>query len=132
MSRSDSTNKILSVDLGKSKIGLAVGYEDGPVFGLDTIMVNGGDIVSLLVDKVRIEEIDKIIFGLPLSADIKPTKQSKWVKKIGRQLAKKTAVEVDYADEYLTSQQSTKELDREIDIDQQSAILILKDYLDEK
>ncbi len=124
--------KILGVDLGQKKIGLAIGYVDGPIFGLDTVRVGDDDgIADLIMNVIKKEEVDKVVFGLPLSKDGKPTNQSRWVKEVGQEISKKGEVKVDHIDEYLTSWQS-KEIDGEGDVDQQSAVLILKDYFNEK
>jgi putative holliday junction resolvase len=124
--------RILGVDLGRKRIGLAVGFRNGPIFGLDTIVVEKEDeIIDLLVDIIEEEEVNRVVFGLPLSKSAEPTNQSKWVKKIAQELLGKAKIKVSYVDEYLTSWQS-KEIVKKGDIDQQSAILILKDYFDEE
>jgi putative Holliday junction resolvase len=129
----NSKKPVLGVDLGEKKIGLAQGYGQDLIFGSKTIFskdLDDSEIAEKIKVQIEKDNIKKVVFGLPLSKDGRPTNQSRWVKAVARKLNNITEAKIEFVDEYLTSWQARTELGKDADIDQQSAVLILKDYFD--
>jgi len=124
-------NKVLGIDLGKRRIGLAVGYGQGPVFRFKTLKVENENWADLIKKEIENQEAEVVVFGLPLSKDGQKTKQSSWVEEIASQLEKKVDVKIDFVDEYLTSWQAKIQGAKNSEIDQAAAEIILKDYYNE-
>ena len=117
---------ILGVDYGKKRIGLAWMQT-----GLDIILPYGlVDSLDQLVKLIKKEKIDKVIFGLPLGLEnMEENENTKRIRKFAEELKKQTEVEVDFADERLTTAEAM-EMGGEVSLDEKAAMLILQTYLD--
>ena len=132
---------LLAVDFGSRTMGLAiftVGRDPFPL-GYGSLSVGGDLQVEESLRSIIVkEEIDYIIFGLPLLADGKEGKMAKKVKSFARGIAQKSGIPILFQDEYLSSyeaqerirslapygtSQSSQEIDRE------SAKIILEDFM---
>lgn len=118
--------KILGVDFGERRIGLAVaeGRLAEPFSILEVT-----DPLSQIVKICEQEKIEKIVLGLPLG--------SKKIKKFGQKLAAATKLKIVFWDETLTSEealakmiQAGKSRKRRRKLDDISAAIILQEYLD--
>jgi putative holliday junction resolvase len=128
--------KILGIDLGKKRIGLALGdTKERLVVGLPTLS-NNRNVVQQIHDLVEEHEIKKIIVGLPktLRGDI--GSQAAYTKKWAEDIKKSLGVDIVYEDERLSSKIARdslisigSNLSKE-DIDQAAAVLILQGYID--
>ena len=130
--------RILGIDYGEKRLGLAVSDESGWLaLPLKTIIRNGQELKEIS-EIVKNRAVKKIVLGLPLKMDGSPSKMVQQVKMFGEQLTEVTNVPVDYSDERLT----TKEVERrliEFDFsrnkrqkiqDQLSACVLLQTYLE--
>jgi putative holliday junction resolvase len=128
--------RILGIDLGKKRIGLALGDTESKIaIGLPTIQ-NDRHLVDNLKAIIVGERIKKFIVGLPKTMSGVTGEQAgytqKWADKIGELLG----VDVVYEDERLSSKMARDGLLalghklRKEDIDQAAAVLILQSYLD--
>jgi len=125
--------KILGIDFGQRKIGLAIteGFLAQPL-GIVSISNIKNKQSLLLRNKIlnicQRQEIEKIVVGLPEG------RLATEVKKFASQLGKLTDLPVEFQDETLTSQEAVAKM-REIgkklkDEDAIAAALILQSYLD--
>jgi len=124
--------KILAIDYGKSKIGLAVNY--GKMADpLSVIKVSGRKEAVKKIKKIsQTEKVDKFLVGLPDGC------LAEEIKQFADQLAKETGIQVLFGDETLTSQQAVKKMieagkplyKRRQQEDAVSACLILQNYLE--
>ncbi len=88
--------KILGIDYGRSKIGLAVGdTETGLVEPL------AGGLISRIIKE---NQISKIVIGIPGG------KMDKEIKTFGKNLNQETGLPVEFFDETLTTQDAQREL----------------------
>jgi len=136
-----SLGRILALDLGRARIGVAVsdllGWTAQP---LETIRVRSRrQVITRIRDLVREYEISIILLGMPYNMDGSEGPQANWVRKFGEQLS--LAIkrpDVVYWDERLTTFESesflaeagVKSRKRKQYRDKIAAALILKDYLD--
>ena len=127
--------RMLAIDYGLKRMGLAVSNE-GLVLPFKTLKVKDHtQAVSDIATICQEERIDKIVLGLPLRLNGKPSKMAHRVKKFGKTLAGFTGLDVVYSDEQLTTKAAIRLLRGEkLAVkgrmrDQLAATLILKDYL---
>jgi len=107
--------KIVSIDFGKHRIGIAYADEDLKIAVTYAIVETERDLektLSKLIDKLQpfYNDISFFIIGLPLLLSGKESDMVMEVKRFGSSLQKKTNIPVQYFDERLTSAKIEKEL----------------------
>jgi len=128
--------KILGIDLGKKRIGIALGdTEDKIAVGLPTMLQNRNifDELKIIVDQ---NNIKKIIIGLPKTLSGKLGEQGVYTQKWVKDLSLHLDIATEFEDERLSSKMARdglvsigKKLSKE-NIDQAAAVLILQSYID--
>jgi putative Holliday junction resolvase len=132
--------RILALDLGKRRIGVAVSDELGiTAQGIDTIQCRNkrtdlAEIARLAAER----EATLILVGNPLNMSGEIGSQAEWVRDYAEQIAKCTGLEVKLWDERLTSAEASRLLreggisvDRKAGIvDRMAAVLLLQSYMD--
>lgn len=128
--------KVLGIDLGRRRIGLALGDTEAKiVVGLATI-INNRQTFDTINEIVCRENITKLIIGLPRTLNGQLGGQADYTQKWAADLIKATGLAVVYADERLSSRMARNSLAAigsklaKEDIDQAAAVLILQGYLD--
>ncbi|MGI6145382.1 MAG: Holliday junction resolvase RuvX [Clostridia bacterium] len=134
--------RILGLDIGEKRIGLAVSDELGiTAQGLKTLnRTKLEDDLHRLAELIREKEINKLVVGLPKNMNGTLGPQAERVKKFVDLLTKECPCEVVYWDERLTTiaaQRTLLEADvsrkkRRNSVDRLAAVLILQGYLDKK
>lgn len=133
------TGRILALDLGKKRIGLAVSDELRiAARGLDTMERKGRrqDIEMLRRLTVQLG-VKAILMGNPLHMSGESSEQSEYTREFASELERKTGLPVAFRDERLTSWEAEGKLrgknvaasDRRATIDQFSALILLQDHL---
>ncbi len=132
--------RILAVDYGDSRIGLAVsdrlGIIASPVGTIKSVGMRGD--VDEICSRARELEAELILLGLPLNMDGSEGERAEKTRKIGSVLSKVSGLKVDFMDERLTTVSAEKVLDeaemrwdkRKKVVDTISAQIILQTYLD--
>ena len=128
--------KILGIDLGKKRIGLALGDTDNKLaVGLPTI-INNKSVFRQISQVINDHNIQKLIVGLPKTLNGKIGQQAGYTRKWAKDLSDYLGVAVEYEDERLSSKMARdsliavgQKLSKE-GIDQAAAVLILQHYLD--
>ena len=128
--------RVLGIDLGRKRIGVALGdTENKVVVGLPTL-ANNKEISAQLKEIISRENIQKLIIGLPTTMRGQSGEQAEYTRKWGEHIANILDIEIEYIDERLSSKMARdglaavgKELIKE-NIDQAAAVLILQGYLD--
>lgn len=131
--------KILAVDYGERRTGLAISDELGiAAHGLDTIEIDDESELSARIARIAEETgVEKIVIGLPLNMNGTESEKSRKVRKFGALLADELSLPVVFWDERLTSVQAhrvLKEMGKKTyknksRIDRISATLILQEFL---
>jgi putative Holliday junction resolvase len=131
--------RILAVDWGQRRIGLAVSDPQGIIAtGLPTLVVRGPADAIVRVAAVAAErEIERIVVGLPLLLSGARGEAAENAQRFADALAERTGLAVDTYDERLTSALSERRL-REVGgrrgrqrtrVDQGAAVALLESYL---
>lgn len=132
--------RILALDLGKRRIGVAVSDELGiTAQGLDTIVrKNKRTDLAAIAQVIQQKSVEIVLLGNPVNMSGREGRQSEWVKEFAGWLTGHTGLEVRFWDERLTSREAERVLrlsgisieKRARAVDQLSAVLILQSYLD--
>jgi putative Holliday junction resolvase len=125
--------KLLGIDYGESKIGLAVGEVEAGLATPFGLVKN--DNWNQVFDDIKIicqkERIDKIVVGIPVNPLDPHSEQIEKVNKFISQLAEFTGVPVDSIDERFSTQEAQKLIEKKKSKDDElSAMLILQNYID--
>ena len=132
--------RILSVDFGRRRIGLAVCDElQISVRGLPTLKVrNFNDSIAQVAQVAGDQAAEEVVVGLPLNMDGSRGDMAQVAEKFASQLAVLCNMPVRTFDERLSSVGAKRELNamqkkkRKGEVDRLSAILILETYLQHK
>lgn len=134
--------RILAIDYGDSRIGLAVsdilGIIASPVGTIKSVGMRGD--IDALAQKASELNAQIIVLGLPLNMDGSEGERAEKTRKLGGVLAKVSGLTVEYVDERLTTVSAERVLDeaemrwdkRKKVVDTISAQIILQTYLDKR
>ena len=132
--------RILALDLGKRRIGLAISDPLGiTAQGLPNLeRVNKRSDLDALDRLAREREVGLILMGNPVNMGGLEGRQSGWVREFGEALGKRVGLPVRYWDERLTSVEAGRVLrasgisieKRAAAVDRLSAVILLQSYLD--
>lgn len=139
--RSVSTaRRILALDLGKKRIGLALSDELGlTAQGLKTLEREGRRTDIEAIRRLAMESgVSLFLMGDPLHMSGEASRQGEYTREFARELEYKTGLPVKFWDERWTSREAERTLrgsgiahgERKPAIDRLSAVLLLQSYLD--
>jgi putative holliday junction resolvase len=111
-----SSAKLLAIDYGRSKIGLALADVEARIAAPFATMsrINRNEDMRRLRELLREEKVIKIVVGLPLRLDGTPGDMAEEVTRFARRLQKQLGVPVELADERLTSWEAERILEEEL------------------
>jgi putative holliday junction resolvase len=123
--------KLLGIDYGDAKVGLAMGDSESQMaLPYQILKCNGWDALIIEIQKICVSErIEKIIIGLPVSADSKESMQASRTREFAKKPDDNINVPIEFLDERFSTQQAQK-LSPGKDEDDVAAMLILQNYLD--
>jgi putative Holliday junction resolvase len=125
-------NSILSLDVGESRVGVAIANRIARLANPLTTLNNDDGFWAELDKIIQAESVDLIVVGLPRNLSGDETAQTTYVRKFAENLPKDMVV---FQDEALTSIKAEAELNKrgkpyaKGDIDSLAATYILEDYL---
>ena len=126
--------KIISIDFGSKRVGLAEADDNLIAFAIDPISYTDyKKLLSELATLIALEAYSKILIGLPLGYEYKETEMSKMVRSFAKDLNKELGEdhEIIFWNEVLTSEIAKKNLKGiKKSIDSEAARIILQEYLD--
>ena len=132
-------NRILGIDVGEARIGLALSDELGMLaHPLQTITVKEGGAIQRIADIIRKDKIEIVVIGLPRNMNGSYGPAADKVRDFGQKLKALAPCTLKFWDERLTTVAAQKSLheagrntkeSRKV-IDQVAAQLILQGYLD--
>lgn len=132
--------RILALDFGKRRIGLAISDELGiTAQGLDTLeRTNIREDLQHLAQLIAEKNVGLILMGNPLHMSGAESRQAEHVRDFASRLSERTGVKVEYWDERLTTvaaQRVLKESGISIQkraraVDRLAAVILLESYLD--
>jgi putative holliday junction resolvase len=137
---SPQNSRILALDLGKRRIGLAISDPLGiTAQGLPNLeRTNKRSDFTALEALIREREVGMILMGNPINMGGAEGRQSGWVREFADELHRRTNLPVKLWDERLTSVEAGRVLresgisieKRAAAVDRLSAVILLQSYLD--
>lgn len=131
--------RILAVDWGERRIGLAVSDELGVLAtGLPTLEIRGeAEAVAKVADTIRTVEADSVVVGLPLTLKGERGESALAAEHFAARLREATGLEIALHDERLTSaisarrmrERGEKSRGRKGRVDQGAAVVLLEGWL---
>lgn len=127
--------RLLGIDYGNRKIGLAIGDDEAGVAAPLEVITNGGELtIQNLAKRVHDEDIDAIVVGVPLSqGGHHGPEQLEIVRAFIERLKVRVTIPVFEEDESYTTGESVrlqKEHHLKIEDDALAAMMILQAFLD--
>lgn len=128
--------KILGIDYGASKVGLALGDTDVRVaVGKGVLQgLSQNNVISKIKAIVNLEYIERLVVGLPLNLAGEPTETTHEVQRFVEKLRNHLTIPVQMVDERYTSQMADRAIqgvpEQKNKQDQVAAQYILQTYLD--
>ena len=135
----DSTERILAIDYGEKRIGIAIS-DPLRMFAIPLITIQNDSKFWINIKKIFSEYvIVKVVLGYPIKEDGSESRISSLVKQFGDQVEKKIKLKVEYVDERYSSEiawehivesvPSKKKRRNKSLVDMNAAAVILEDYL---
>lgn len=132
-------SKILSLDLGRKRIGAALSDET-KIIAIPYRVLNFAKWEEELKKALDENDIEMIVIGLPRKMDGSVGEKAEEVMEIGKKIQDTFDIKIEYEDETATSLMAEKRLkERGVDIrknkgeiDKESAAIILESYLQRK
>lgn len=133
-------SRILAIDLGEQRIGLALSDPTGQIAGGIRTIRRGlrDEEMAALGTIIADEDVERILVGMPLSMSGQPGVQAELTRRWVEVLRSHTDLPVEVLDERLTSVQARRSLDsmgvkrkrHRQHVDAVAATLLLQGYLD--
>ncbi|TAL51137.1 Holliday junction resolvase RuvX [Patescibacteria group bacterium] len=127
--------RILGIDYGDKKIGLAFGETSARVaVPLDVIRNEGAVTIEALIRRIQEEDIDQVVVGVPLPQGNHSSVQLEKTRDFIAMLAQIVSIPVVEEDESFTSVESVRlqqEFHAQADEDALAAMLIVQSYIDQ-
>lgn len=126
------TKRILGVDFGTKKIGIAASDENGN-FGLPKLVLgNDRDLMQNLEKIIQEENISEIVIGESTDYKGKENPLMKAAREFARELEEKFNLTISFEPEFLTSHQAKSIQGKSKMTDASAAALILQSFLDKR
>ena len=124
--------RMLGIDYGTKKIGLAMSDEDGRVAFPRSVLKNDAQAISVILEIFKKEKIDGIVLGESLNFKGEPNKVMEKISEFKIALEKAIGVPVYFESEFLSSKQARNIHDSGELNDASAAAIILQSYLDKE
>ena len=121
--------KILGIDYGEKRIGLAVS-DESRTFAREFGILSPKDFWQQINQLILDNQINLIVLGWPLSMSGEDTKKTEEVASFKEQVAKKTGLPIEIIDERLSSQMAENIIGGNKNVDSLAAQILLQNYLD--
>lgn len=137
-----SMGRILSIDYGKKRVGLAV-TDPLQIIANGLTTVSSNDVYRFLEDYTRKEQVDKFVVGLPKTMKNEESESMKYIKPFVAGLKKRfPTIPIEMYDERFTSVIAhramlegglkKKERQNKALVDEMSATIILQSYMESR
>jgi putative Holliday junction resolvase len=138
--------RILAMDVGRTRIGLAISDPSRTLARpLTTLVVKADTAIDTVVQALarliaEDDGLERVVVGLPVRLNGEPNEQTRYVEKFIGALKTRTALPIEVEDERLTSREAESRLalrerdwrKRKEQLDAAAAAIILQDYLDRR
>lgn len=123
--------KILGIDYGEKRIGLAISDET-ETLARELKIVEPKTFWQTIASLIETENIGMMVVGLPLNMDGRATKQTEETNEFIQELKKRFSISIEAFDERLSSKMAQNIIGGSNSIDSMAAQIILQNYLDKQ
>lgn len=123
--------KILAIDYGTKRIGLAIS-DELEMLARELAILSPTEFWDKIQDLVSDEQVAKIIVGLPMNLSGEDTKKTLEAREFARRLERKLNIPVELVDERLSSTMAQHIAGTSKNIDSLAAQIFLQNYLNSK
>ncbi len=121
--------KILGIDYGTKRIGLAIS-DESLILARELQISSPNEFWDEINNIVQNEEVEKIIIGLPLNMSGEDSQKTVEARGFAEKVATITGVDVELVDERLSSAMAQNISGQKNNLDSLAAQIILQNYLD--
>lgn len=121
--------KILGIDYGEKRIGLAIS-DESRTLARELTILSPKEFWGQLGQLVSNQQIGTIVIGLPLGVEGNDTEKTKEVRLFSNQIIEKTNLPVEFIDERFSSAMAKNLPGGKKDVDSLAAQIFLQNYLD--
>lgn len=122
--------RLLGIDYGSKRVGLAISDEDGRLAFPYLVLKNDKTLVAEVLRIVKEQRVGEIVIGESKDFNWKDNPIAKKIAEFKRAIEKKTDKKVEYEPEFLTSVQAARWQGKTDKLDASAAAIILQSYLD--
>jgi putative Holliday junction resolvase len=124
--------KILALDLGTRRTGLAVtDAKQRVAFSREALKhKNESECITQIVSFIKEENIVGILAGIPLMMSGEDSEQTKFTRELLEKIKFKIELPIQIADERWTSKLAANRLEKDKELDSESARILLETYLE--
>lgn len=140
--RASTRTRVLALDVGKKRIGLAISDELGlTAQGLDTLhRTRIREDLNALAILARTRGVTLLLIGCPVHMSGAVSRQAVYTEEFAQRLQERTHLPVQFWDERLTSVEAERVLrdggatleQKKLAVDRMSAVLLLESYLENR
>jgi putative Holliday junction resolvase len=123
--------KILGIDYGEKRIGLAVS-DESQTFARELDILSPKEFWGQIKNIIKDNQISQIVLGWPLNMSGEMTEKTKEVENFKLELESKTGVLVEIMDERLSSKMAENISGSKKNLDSLAAQILLQNYLNKK
>ena len=135
-------SRLLGIDYGEKRIGIAISDEGGRLAFPHTIVLNNEDLISEVLDIMEKYSIETVVIGESKDFNLRENRIMEEARDFADELKEKGGVEIIFHPEFMTSMQAEKthfqlserHKDRGVEkskkLDAQAAAIMLQSYID--
>ena len=124
--------RILGIDYGSRKIGLALTNSEGQFAAPHSVILNNDKTLKTICNLIKEKEVTKIVVGKSLNFKREENPIMKQIVPFSAELEKITALPVELWDETLTTSAAQRTQEADAMLDARAAALLLESYITKK
>tara|TARA_Y100000310_G_scaffold208118_1_gene208636 strand:+ start:2077 stop:2472 length:396 start_codon:yes stop_codon:yes gene_type:complete len=122
--------KILGIDYGTKKIGIATSDVSGTLAFPHSVIANNANTIPTIVKLCDTEPVEKIIIGKSIDFKRKENPLMEDIRKFVGELCDNINIPIEFFDETLSTQEAKRLQENKNMIDASAAALVLQSYID--
>ena len=125
-------NKLLGIDYGTKRVGIAVSDDSGAMAFPRVVLENDASLLGAVQEIIEQEEVKEIIVGKSMDYKMQPNVVMKDIDSFCDKLKDKTSLPIYLEPEFLTSHQAHHIQGKTDMLDASAAAIILQSYIDKQ
>ncbi|OGI88094.1 hypothetical protein A2995_01790 [Candidatus Nomurabacteria bacterium RIFCSPLOWO2_01_FULL_33_24] len=122
--------RLIGIDYGQKRVGIAVSDEENRIAFPRTILKNDKHLLDLIEKICQEEKIDRIVMGESYNCQGKSNKLMEKIISFKNELKKKLKLPIKLEKEFMTTIEARRYQENKKEVDSSAAALILQRYLD--